>query len=67
MDSRTKPVTKRVKEALADERLADWKNENIAEDEEGSEGEDAIPEHESKAAALVADDGDDGEFGGFGD
>ena len=66
-DSRTKPVTKRVKEALEDERLADWKNENVAEDEDDDEAGEDILEHESRGTAPVVDDVDDGEFGGFGD
>ena len=65
-DSRTKPVTKRVKEALEDERLADWKNENVAEDEEPDIDE-TVPEHESKAIASGVDDVGEDEFGGFGD
>ncbi|KAK5137398.1 hypothetical protein LTR08_008976 [Meristemomyces frigidus] len=65
-DSRTKPVTKKVKEALEDDRLADWKNENVAE-EEDDDAEHGDAEHESKATAASADDDDDGEFDGFGD
>lgn len=50
----TKAVRKRVKEALEDERLADWKGEK--EDEAEEEGRDDVEE-----------DGDEDDFGGFDD
>lgn len=67
-DTRTKPVAKRVQEALKDERLSDWKNEHTADDAE--EGGDAIVadlQHETSVTLGAADNEEDDEFGGFED
>lgn len=58
-DSVTKPVGKRVKEALDDERLQDWQG---LRSEEGSDSESV----EGNEIMADADDDDD-EFGGFDD
>jgi len=61
-DSITKPVRKRVQEALEDERLADWKGESVKKDE--IDLDDGAVTNDPHAG--VSDD-EDGEFGGFGD
>jgi len=61
-DSITKPVRKRVQEALEDERLADWKGEGVEEDEDGVDGEAEVDDADAGAAQN-----EDDEFGGFGD
>jgi len=63
-ESITKPVRKRVGEALADQRLANWKARREVEEESGEEEVDR--EAMDGINGGVAADGDD-DFGGFED
>ncbi|KAK4543652.1 hypothetical protein LTR36_005297 [Oleoguttula mirabilis] len=67
-DTRTKPVGKKVREALGDERLSDWKNEGAADDGDGAEhGMAGLGEVAHGTAGAADNAGDDDEFGGFDD